>query len=581
MSGILPNGKQQFIDSNGNPLASGKVYYYIPSTTTFKNTYQDDALTILNTNPIQLDANGQCIAYGDGSYRQQVYDVNNNLIWDQQVDAPLSFSDFEVPAGSSYIGYQQGNSGSIARTVQSRLQDIISVFDFMTSAQIADVRAGTLTQDVTSAVQNAMNSIVASGIPSTLLFPAGSYKLSSTIVVNCGFVSMLGERSILSFATISDIPALNFQGGNDNGGNPWNQADFSFKGFTITGPSNTVGTGFYLNQLTSGSLLGPAHVAFYDFHIENFKTGIYFGNHTYLLDFSHFDIYNTTTGIWYPINDLAGNAITDSGENISFSNGTIYGTVNYSFYNQNTLAAQDFYFYAVSWDGNGLYEIYNASGDVSVVNCHFEGASQRAIYNATNAIFTLVGCYMIDNNPLGGSGTNYINNMGFMTIIGGRLAEATSTRTNIIYNGYSLCYSGMHIQSGTPVSNQIVNASGSIFNTFLPNVGNLNISGSLNAGGVFANVLGGVAQTYTLAALNTWVNLGFGPRSGMWLFRDNTSGGVAMFVGDSSGGAHSIYNGITGFNMQYNGTVIDYQIEVTSGTAPRTIAVTFVQIEAG
>ena len=88
--GILPNGKQQFIDSNGNPLAGGKVYYYIPSTTTFKNTYQDDAGSTANTNPIILDANGQCIAYGTGSYRQQVFDVNNNLIWDLQVDSPLS-----------------------------------------------------------------------------------------------------------------------------------------------------------------------------------------------------------------------------------------------------------------------------------------------------------------------------------------------------------------------------------------------------------------------------------------------------------------------------------------------------------
>jgi hypothetical protein len=89
--GILPNGKQQFINSNGQPLAGGFVYYYIPNTTTFKNTYQDDAGVNLNTNPIVLDANGQCIAYGTGSYRQQVKDVNGNLIWDVQVDSPSVF----------------------------------------------------------------------------------------------------------------------------------------------------------------------------------------------------------------------------------------------------------------------------------------------------------------------------------------------------------------------------------------------------------------------------------------------------------------------------------------------------------
>jgi hypothetical protein len=110
--GILPNGKQQFIDSNGNPLASGKVYYYIPGTTTAKNTYQDNAGVTLNTNPIVLDANGQCIAYGSGSYRQQVYDVSGNLIWDVQVDAPTSasYGNFSINAVGTKLYFYYGST---------------------------------------------------------------------------------------------------------------------------------------------------------------------------------------------------------------------------------------------------------------------------------------------------------------------------------------------------------------------------------------------------------------------------------------------------------------------------------------
>jgi hypothetical protein len=142
MSGsLIPNGKQQFIDSNGNPLASGKVYYYIPNTTTPKNTYQDSALTILNTNPIILDANGQCEAWANsGSFRQQVYDVNNNLIWDVESDAPASYGDiaalqadiaaFESSSGATLIGYKEGGSGSVTRTVAAKLNEVISVKDF-------------------------------------------------------------------------------------------------------------------------------------------------------------------------------------------------------------------------------------------------------------------------------------------------------------------------------------------------------------------------------------------------------------------------------------------------------------------
>ncbi|AST86223.1 hypothetical protein CIG66_06995 [Ralstonia pseudosolanacearum] len=80
---LLPNAKAQFIDSTGKPLVGGKVYFYIPNTSTLKDTYQDSAQTILNTNPVVLDANGQAIIWGVGTYRQVVYDQYNNLIWDQ------------------------------------------------------------------------------------------------------------------------------------------------------------------------------------------------------------------------------------------------------------------------------------------------------------------------------------------------------------------------------------------------------------------------------------------------------------------------------------------------------------------
>lgn len=81
-----------------------------------------------------------------------------------------------VGNGAYLIGYQSPLSGSVARTLQSKEQDVVSVLDFMTTAQIADVRAGTLTQDVTAAIQAACNSGA-----SEIKFPAGAYLISSTI----------------------------------------------------------------------------------------------------------------------------------------------------------------------------------------------------------------------------------------------------------------------------------------------------------------------------------------------------------------------------------------------------------------
>lgn len=83
MATLLPNGEQQFIDANGNPLEAGSVYFYIPGTTTPKDTWQDPDENTLNTNPVVLDSAGRAIIYGAGLYRQVVYDASGNLVWDQ------------------------------------------------------------------------------------------------------------------------------------------------------------------------------------------------------------------------------------------------------------------------------------------------------------------------------------------------------------------------------------------------------------------------------------------------------------------------------------------------------------------
>lgn len=80
---ILPLAETTFLDQNGAPLAGGEVYFYIPNTLTPKSTFQNSGGTVSNTNPVILDGSGRAIIYGAGQYRQQVYDANGNLIWDQ------------------------------------------------------------------------------------------------------------------------------------------------------------------------------------------------------------------------------------------------------------------------------------------------------------------------------------------------------------------------------------------------------------------------------------------------------------------------------------------------------------------
>jgi len=90
---------------------------------------------------------------------------------------------------------QVGND-AIARSVTNKLQDSVSVFDFMTDAQIADVRAGTLLVDVTDAVQSAITAV--SGSLGTargeVYFPIGRYRITGITLPS--FVILRGPGEI-------------------------------------------------------------------------------------------------------------------------------------------------------------------------------------------------------------------------------------------------------------------------------------------------------------------------------------------------------------------------------------------------
>ena len=82
---LLPQGQQQFFGNDGKPLIGGQVYFYVPSTTTPKNTWSDPAGTTPNTNPVVLDGYGRASIYGTGQYRQILKTSAGVTIWDKVV----------------------------------------------------------------------------------------------------------------------------------------------------------------------------------------------------------------------------------------------------------------------------------------------------------------------------------------------------------------------------------------------------------------------------------------------------------------------------------------------------------------
>lgn len=136
MSSQLQNGEQQFLDDNGKPLDAGTVDFYIPNTTTRKDTWQDQALTILNTNPIVLDAGGRATIWGTGSYRQILKDKYGNLIWDKVVaDSLASLPPVvsqaalasQVPTyGASLVGF---DSNTVTDQFKNRVNRVVNTFN--------------------------------------------------------------------------------------------------------------------------------------------------------------------------------------------------------------------------------------------------------------------------------------------------------------------------------------------------------------------------------------------------------------------------------------------------------------------
>lgn len=97
---------------------------------------------------------------------------------------------------SNEMGFLQSGTGAVATTVQAKLRESVSVFDFMTSAQIADVQAGTLGADVTAAVIAAFthaNLNLRVGLAANVLYP------------NCTLTLEPGRYSLATLAALIDV----------------------------------------------------------------------------------------------------------------------------------------------------------------------------------------------------------------------------------------------------------------------------------------------------------------------------------------------------------------------------------------
>lgn len=171
----------QFHDRDGQPLDGGFVFIGTAGLDAQANqvpVYFDAALTIPAPQPIQTHggfaANGATptpIYVDANDYSIKVLDANGALViaYPNAVDR---FPAAVITGGlsSANVTYNRALTGTQLRTVEGRLRDFTSVFDFMTPAQIAGVQAGTFLVDVTAPIHAALNSGARE-----VYFPQGGY----------------------------------------------------------------------------------------------------------------------------------------------------------------------------------------------------------------------------------------------------------------------------------------------------------------------------------------------------------------------------------------------------------------------
>jgi hypothetical protein len=76
MAGSISLSLSQQFDAQGKPLSGGKLYFFQAGTSTPQNSYQDVALSLVNANPITLDASGRVPAFylADGQIKIRLTD---------------------------------------------------------------------------------------------------------------------------------------------------------------------------------------------------------------------------------------------------------------------------------------------------------------------------------------------------------------------------------------------------------------------------------------------------------------------------------------------------------------------------
>ena len=265
---LSPPPRYRAVDSNGNPIAFGKLTTYAAGTTTPQATYVDSTQTTQNTNPIILNAMGECALWLDPSltYKFNLTDQFGNQVPGYPVDnIQGGFTPSGIPAslipiptntwtlGNSthswaqlYLGANaipvldtvSGNIGYIGRTSAETAASVTPTDYFYPPGDLrrygCDVTGAT---DNTTQIQNAISAAVASGGVGFIYHPGGTIIHTGQITIPNGLavVGVSRAASVFKFTgSPSGSPAATRSAWRYTGVAPWSgYANVMFRHVTL------------------------------------------------------------------------------------------------------------------------------------------------------------------------------------------------------------------------------------------------------------------------------------------------------------------------------------------------------------
>lgn len=189
---LLPPGKQMYFNNAGAPLAGGRIYTYDAGTNTPRQTWQDPAQTIVNANPVVLDARGEALVFWSGNYKVVLKDASDVTIWSvdnvqDQTAASNAYTDTlrsdvsgtgNAAKGAGFVpfdptlAYQRGSTGAALQDGYVNVMNLVT-----TQAERTAIKNYTSTTDHTALI----NAALANG--KRVYLPAGRWNVDPAVGV--------------------------------------------------------------------------------------------------------------------------------------------------------------------------------------------------------------------------------------------------------------------------------------------------------------------------------------------------------------------------------------------------------------